>query len=327
MDNRLFLLATPGGDCYQQPVPLQEQNIGSAAQHRFWMSAARPSPHISFIIPVFNRLRLTKACLDSLRQTTDLSACEVIVIDDLSTDGTREHLAALPAPRFRVILNEAKHSYAANNNNAAAAASGEFLCLLNNDTVLSPGWLEALLHAFDRFPNAGLVGNVQRNPRTGRYDHMGVIFADDGSPVHFGWDFRFRPFRGYTRWRAVTAACCLIKRKVFLDAGGFDEQYVNGSEDVDLCLRLGQAGYQHYVANQSVIEHYVSSSEGRHAFTSQNTARLLQQWKSYVQETRTNRDRRLLALNYLLSHIAQPWRHRRRLWNSLVRLTTPQLRG
>ena len=291
------------------------------------MSAARAHPHISFIIPVFNGLRLTKACLDSLRQTTDLSAGEVIIVDDLSTDGTREYLAALPAPPFRIILNEAKHSYAANNNAAAAAASGEFLCLLNNDTVLSPGWLEALLRAFHRFPNAGLVGNVQRNPRTGCYDHMGIIFADDGTPLHFGWDFRFRPFRGYTRWRAVTAACCLIRRKVFLDAGGFDEQYINGGEDVDLCLRLGQGGYQHYVANQSVIDHYVSSSEGRHAFTPQNTERLLQQWKSRVQGTRTNHDRRLLALNYLLSHISEPWRYRRKLRKALFRLTLPQLTG
>ena len=308
-------------------MPLQEQNTVSAAHRRVPTSAARPHPRVSFLISVFNGLRLTKACVDSLCQTTDLSAHEVIIVDDSSTDGTRAYLAGLPAPPFRVILNNAKRSYAANNNAAAAVAGGEFLCLLNNDTVLSPGWLDALLRAFGRFPNAGLVGNAQRNSRTGRYDHMGTIFADDGTPIHFGWDFRFRPFRGYTRWRAVTAACCLVRRNVFLDAGGFDEQYINGGEDVDLCLRLGQRGYQHYVANQSVIDHHVSSSEGRHAFTPQNTARLLQQWRSHVQETRTNRDRRLLALNYLLSHISEPWRYRRKLRKALLRLTLPQLTG
>jgi GT2 family glycosyltransferase len=308
-------------------VPLQEQNSTPAARQGLRRGSRRLTPRVSFIIPVFNGLPLTKSCLDSLRQTVDLSEHEVIIVDDQSTDGTREYLAGLPEPPFRILANDRRRGYAANNNVAAGAARGELLCLLNNDTVLSPHWLEPMLRAFKRFPNAGVVGNVQRNPRTGRYDHMGVIFADDGTPLHFGWDFRSRPFRGYTRWRAVTAACCLVRRSVFLDAGGFDEQYINGGEDVDLCLRLGQKGYQHYVANQSVIDHYVSSSEGRHTFTPQNTERLLQQWKSRVQDTRTNRDRRLLALNYLLSHISEPWRYRHKLRKALFRLTLPQLTG
>jgi GT2 family glycosyltransferase len=291
------------------------------------MNDSALAPRITFIIPVFNRLDFTRACLDSLRQTVDLSRHEVIIVDDHSIDGTREYLAALADPPFRLITNDRRRGYAASNNAAAHAARGEFLCLLNNDTVLSPGWLEPMLRAFTRFPDAGFVGNVQRNPRTGRYDHMGVIFADDGTPVHFGYDFRFRPFWAYTRWRAVTAACCLVRRSVFLGAGGFDEQYINGCEYVDFCLRLGRAGYQHYVANQSVVDHHVSSSEGRHTFTPQNTLRLLQQWKSGVQETRTNRDRRLLALNYLLRHITRPWRYNaRRLRRSLIQLAKPRPR-
>jgi GT2 family glycosyltransferase len=305
-------------------VPLQEQNSAPALHNGLRGGSRDLTPHISFVIPVFNRLPLTKACLDSLRQTIELSAHEVIIVDDSSTDGTREYLASLPTPPFRILINDRRRGYAAANNLAADAATGELLCLLNNDTVLRPHWLEPMLRAFNRFPNAGVVGNVQRNPRTGRYDHMGFVFADDGTPLHFGWDFRFRPFRGYTRWRAVTAACCLVRRKVFIEAGGFDEQYINGGEDVDLCLRLGRAGYQHYVSNQSVIDHFVSSSDGRHAFTPQNTARLLQQWKASLQEARTNRDRRLLALNYLLSHISEPWRYRRKLRKALFRLILPQ---
>lgn len=308
-------------------MPLQAQSCISATSRSPDVSRVRATPGISFVIPVFNGWQLTRACLDSLRQTVDLSRHEVILVDDHSTDGTREYLAALAEPPFRIIANDHQRGYAASNNAAAAVARGELLCLLNNDTVLSPGWLEPMLRAFQRFPDAGFVGNVQRNPRTGRYDHLGVIFADDGTPLHFGCDFRSRPFRGYTRWRAVTAACCLVRRSVFLNAGGFDGQYINGSEDVDLCLRLGRAGYQHYVANQSVIDHHVSSSEGRHTFTPQNTTRLLQQWKSHVLETRTNRDRRLLALNYLLSHMSEPWRRRWKLWKAFLRLTFPQVTG
>jgi GT2 family glycosyltransferase len=280
-------------------------------------------PRISFIISVFNGLPFTCACLDSLRETVNLSEHEVIVVDDFSTDGTREYLAGLSDPPFRVILNEARRNYAVNNNIAAGVANGEFLCLLNNDVVLTPGWLDPMLRAFDQFPDAGVVGNVQRNPSTGRFDHMGFVFGDNGVPWHFGKNFPFRPYRGYAEWRAVTTACCLIKKSVFLEAGGFDEQYINGSEDVDLCLRLGRAGHRHYVANESTVFHHVSSSAGRHAYNEANEQRLLEQWQTDIQQSLTPRDRRLAAANYLLRFATQPWRYNiRRLGHALLSLVS-----
>jgi GT2 family glycosyltransferase len=285
------------------------------------MSQPRPNPRISFIIPVFDGLPLTRACLDSLRETVNLSEHEVIVIDDRSTDGTREYLVELPEPPFRFIRNETRRSYAASNNTAAAVATGEFLCLLNNDLILTPGWLAPMLRAFDQFPKAGIVGNIQRNLSTGRYDHMGFVFGDNGVPWHFGKNFPFRPYHDYTEWRAVTTACCLIKKSVFLEAGGFDEQYINGSEDVDLCLRLGRAGYHHYVANESIVFHHVSSSAGRHTFNEANEQRLLARWREEIQQSLTPRDRRLVAVNYLLRFATQPWRYNvRRLWHATLSL-------
>lgn len=278
---------------------------------------------ISFLIPVYNNLDYTQACIESLQRTVDIAPHEVIVVDDRSTDGTREHLARLPGPPFCIIRNDARRGYAASNNTAAAVASGELLCLLNNDLVLRPGWLTPMVRAFELFPNAGLIGNVQRNPRTGRYDHMGFVFDDSGRPWHFGKHFAFRPYRGYTEWRAVTAACCLVKKSVFLEVGGFDEQYINGSEDVDLCLRLGRAGFRHYVANESVVWHHVSSTEGRHEFNERNEQRLLGRWQAEIQRSLTPRDRRLAAANYLLRFAAQPWRYNgRRLWHTTLSLAS-----
>jgi GT2 family glycosyltransferase len=278
---------------------------------------------ISFLIPVHNGLDYTQACLESLQRTVDIADHEVIIVDDRSTDGTREFLAGLPQPPFRIIRNDARRGYAANNNAAAAVASGELLCLLNNDLVLQPGWLAPMVRVFELFPNAGMVGNVQRNPRTGRYDHMGFVFDDNGRPWHFGKHFSFRPYRGHTQWRAVTAACCLVKKSVFLDVGGFDEQYINGSEDVDLCLRLGRAGFRHYVANESIVSHHVSSSEGRHEFNERNEQRLLARWQTEIQRSLTPRDRRLAAANYLLRFAARPWRYNgRRLWRTTLSLAS-----
>ena len=261
-------------------------------------------PLISFIIPVHNCLALTRDCLKSLEQTVGDHRWEAIIVDDCSTDGTGEFLASLPT-RYRVLRNETRQSYSVSNNRAAALARGEFLGFLNNDILLTPGWLEPMLAAFERFPDAGFVGNVQRNPRTGRYEHMGMVFSNR-CHLCVGRHFPFKPFRGYTRWRAVAGACCLIRRAVFLQAGGFDETFVNGCEDMDLCLRLGQSGHQHYVANDSVIYHYVSSSEGRRDFEQRNKQRLLERWAESVRRSLTPRERLLYGINFVLRLLCRP---------------------
>src|ERR1051325_4186681 len=110
---------------------------------------------------------------------------------------------------------------------------------------------------------------------------------------------------------------------VVVEAGGFDEQYINGSEDVDLCLRLCRAGLRHYVANASIVWHHVSSSEGRHEFNEQNEQRLRARWQTEVQRSLTPRDRRLAAANYLLRFAEKPWRYNgRRLWHTTLSLAS-----
>jgi O-antigen biosynthesis protein len=271
----------------------------SVAQSKNVVDTPAREAEISFLIPMYNRLELTRACLRSLEETVDLEPHEIILINDASTDGTAEFLATLSAP-YRVIHNDRRSSYAIAMNRGVAIARGEMLCLLNNDLIFHPGWLPPMLRAFERFENAGVVGNVQSSPRTGRYDHMGVVFGPNGSPVHFGTDFAFRPFRGYTQWQAVTAACCLVKKSAFLAAGGFDEQFVNGFEDVDLCLKLGRMGLRHYVANGSVIEHHVSASEGRNQFEMENSRHFQERWREQMPCILTPRERRRFAANYLL---------------------------
>ena len=261
-------------------------------------------PLITFIIPVYNCLALTRECLKSLEQTVGDYRWEAIVVDDCSTDGTAEFLAALPSP-YRVLRNQTKLSYAASNNRAAAIARGEFLCLLNNDTVLTPGWLEPMLRAFQVYPRAGAIGNVQRNSRTGRYDHMGVVFSPTGLHKSFGKHFFFKPVRGYVEWRAVTTACCLVRKAVFDEAGGFDERFVYGCEDVDLCLRLGQAGYKHYVAAESVIHHRVSVSAPSD-WKRQNRELFRRQWGPIVGRALTPRERLLYGVNFVVRLLCWP---------------------
>ncbi len=262
---------------------------------------------VSIIIPLFNRLDLTRACLDSLQRTLRGWRYEIILIDDGSTDGTREFLRTLPPERFHVVLNDTGQGYAANNNAGARLARAPLLCLLNNDTVLLPGWLEPMTQLAARRRDVGLVGNVQREPVSGLIDHYGVVFSGEGQPIHAGKDAAAPPAEDYVEWPAVTAACCVVRRKVFQDLGGFDEQFRNGLEDVDFCLRAYAEGYRHFVANRSVIYHHVSASPGRKAHEMENFRRFSARWAERIAtDFRVQEPRR----RYLPARQRYSWRSR-----------------
>jgi len=240
---------------------------------------------LSFIVPLYNCLPLTQAMLASLRGTLPAGlAHEVILVDDASTDGTRDWLATLPAPG-RALLNDRNRGFAATCNRGAAASAGEILFFLNNDLVLTPRWLEPMLDVFARFPDAGLVGNVQRNHATGGIDHTGIYFNHQGKPAHA----TARPLLGrlfggpaVRQVDALTGACFAIRRADWQSLGGFDESFVNGSEDIDLCLRARAAGKRCYIALDSVVRHHISASAGRNLRNEQNTWRLVQRWREQI---------------------------------------------
>ncbi|MDB6168321.1 MAG: glycosyl transferase group 1 [Verrucomicrobia bacterium] len=234
---------------------------------------------VSFILPLYNQLELTQACLDSLRATVPAGlAHEIILVDDGSTDRTREMLRDLGPPHV-VLLNDRNRGFAAANNRAARVAQGEFLALLNNDLVLGRGWLDPMLAAFAAYPKAGVVGNIQLDAETGAVDHAGVVFRNGGYPVHYraGLD-EIRSLGAIAEFPAVTAACCLVRREWFLRQGGFDEGYRNGFEDTDLCLRARDDGFANLLATASVVRHHVSGSEGRSDHEFRNARRFLARW-------------------------------------------------
>ena len=240
-------------------------------------------PRVSVVIPLHNCLPLTQTMLASLKATMpeDVSH-EIIFIDDGSTDGTREWLATLNEPGIKVLLNERNLGYAAANNRAAAVAAGEFLALLNNDLILLPRWLEPMLSAHTALgAEAGLIGNVQLDVRSGAVDHAGLVIGVTGKPLHV----RSRPSL-LARWLhpvrpvpAVTGACMLVERELWQRLGGFDEGYVNGGEDIDLCFRARAEGRINVVALRSTIRHHVSASPGRKARDEENSYRLARRWQ------------------------------------------------
>ena len=283
---------------------------------------------ISIVTSLFNRLNVTRACLESLERTLRGWAYEVILIDDGSTDGTREFLRGLPDPPYRVILNESRRGFAANNNAGARLARGQLLCLLNNDTIVLPGWLEPMTRLARLVPDVACVGNVQREVIGGLIDHYGIFFDAHGIAKHAGKDAFTAPREPYLEWPAVTAACCVLRRDVFLKLGGFDEAFRNGYEDVDFCLRAHAQGFRHFVANRSTIYHHISASPGRKQHEEENLRLFQERWQTRLttdyQDARTVSAQREQGWRYLRKHRWHPWRFNVfRLGQALERVWSP----
>ncbi|MBL9189243.1 MAG: glycosyltransferase [Opitutaceae bacterium] len=279
------------------------------------------------VAPLYNCLPLTQAMFTSLRATLPAGLThEIIFVDDGSTDGTRAWLASLAHDTaIRVVLNERNLGYAAANNRGAAVARGALLALLNNDLVLQPRWLEPMLDAHHSLgERAGVVGNVQRDARTGAIDHAGLVLNARGKPVHLRtqpnyFSRRMNPVRLVS---AVTGACALVSRSLWHALGGFDEGYMNGGEDIDLCFRAAAAGRVNAVALHSVVRHHISASPGRKARDEENSHRLVRRWRAAI--TASDEARRSWCRDDLAATFLEPrseeWRHTLSVLAYLTRL-------
>ncbi|MDI6869877.1 MAG: glycosyltransferase [Bacillota bacterium] len=238
-------------------------------------------PLVSIIIPTYNKWEYTAKCLTKLAENTKGIPIEIIVVDNASTDGTRERLEQL-SQACRVHLNDTNLGFAKASNQGARMARGKYLLFLNNDTEPQPGWLAAMLKVVEADPSVAIVGSKLLFP-DGTVQHGGVAFlyaaAAPISPVHL--DYR-RPAieagNHFLELKAVTAACMLIRPEVFWQVGGFDEEYVNGYEDVDLCLKVWEAGGRIIYTPESVLIHHESVSDGRFLKTSENIELLHRRW-------------------------------------------------
>lgn len=230
-------------------------------------------PQISIIIPVFNAWQMTRNCLRSLASTTQGLDCEIILVDNGSTDITPRGAPFLGSQLFgqcfKYIRNEKNINYGPANNQAAKLAAGQFLLLLNNDTELLPGWHGPLLKDFHDFQNIGATGPLLLYPATEPFgrtvQHLGIAVSPDMWFKHLYEGIpETSPLAQKRRFfQAITGACLLLPRKLFLDMGMFDEKFVNGLEDVDLCARLKQKGFRCTVNPAARVIHHTSQSSGR----------------------------------------------------------------
>ncbi|HYC57192.1 MAG TPA: glycosyltransferase family 2 protein [Candidatus Binatia bacterium] len=218
-------------------------------------------PEVSVIVVTFGRAELTLECLHALRAQKGASF-ELIVVDNASSDRTGELLDRIDGAR--IVRNPANRYFAPAVNQAAAVAEGRHLLLLNNDAVLWPGSLAAMLAAMEESDRVGAVG-ARIVARSGRLQEAGSIVFCDGSAMGYGrgddpegGDYAFRRHVDY-----CSAACLLVRRSLFADIGGFDLRYLPAYyEDVDLCFAIAERGFVVLYEPAAAVTHaeFASSS-------------------------------------------------------------------
>lgn len=244
-------------------------------------------PLVSILIPTRDQLALLQRCVESVIEKTKYPAYEILIIDnDSQTPEARSYLAAIEAreaelgDRLRVVRQPGPFNFSAMNNAAVREARGDYLLLLNNDTAaLHDDWLDEMMGHAVR-PDVGIVGAKLLYP-DGKIQHAGVILGMRGPAEH---PFIGRPpeDRGYfgraqltQDLSAVTGACLLVRKSTFAQVGGLDEDKFKVSyNDIDLCLKVREAGLRIVFTPYALLMHEGSASQKGGTETKPDDAKL-----------------------------------------------------
>jgi GT2 family glycosyltransferase len=255
------------------------------------------NPLISIVIPNRNSAKELRVCLESVYEKSSYKNFEVVVVENGSDeeDIFRLYREYEKARGLKVARWAGPFNYSDVNNYGVSRCSGDVLLFLNNDTeAINPDWLERMLEHALR-PEVGAVGAKLYYPND-TVQHAGVVVGLGGIAGHSHKGFK-RTSAGYTNrlwmvqnYSAVTAACVMMRRNVFQEAGGFDPGYSLAYNDVDLCMKLVRRGYLIVWTPWAELYHYESMTRGiadtpdklRHFFAEMQLFRA--RWSEYVKK-------------------------------------------
>ncbi|MBT8070242.1 MAG: glycosyltransferase family 2 protein [Gammaproteobacteria bacterium] len=230
----------------------------------------KASPLVTLVIPTRNGVDLLRTCINSINEQTTYPNYDILIVDNGSDDEeTLDYLRELEEQgRATVRRDHRPFNFGALNNAAVNEAKGELVALVNNDIeVITPDWLDEMV-GMALQPEVGAVGAKLLYP-DGKIQHAGVVLGLGGVAGH-----AFKQFPGDTReyhnraqlaasYSAVTAACLVIRKKTYLDAGGFEEDNLTHAfNDVDFCMRVRQAGYTNVWTPHALLYHHESATRG-----------------------------------------------------------------
>jgi GT2 family glycosyltransferase/glycosyltransferase involved in cell wall biosynthesis/SAM-dependent methyltransferase len=246
---------------------------------------------VSIIVPVFNQWHYTRACLNSILQVCQSEGVtyEIILADDRSSDDTIR--AAELYPGLRVVKTSSNMGFLRNCNNAARSARGQYILLLNNDTIVLPGWLSSLYSTLEQNPASAIAGSKLLYP-DGNIQEAGAVLFSDGTAHNVGRGYsRDTPVFNIERETDYISGASILVRKGFWDrVGGFDERYKNAyCDDSDLAMTARSLGLRVVYQPASEVVHFEHGSYADQA-SSHNTELqrgniklLVQKWQDVFQ--------------------------------------------
>jgi GT2 family glycosyltransferase len=245
-------------------------------------------PLVSIIIPVHNNIKLTIECLLSIITYTKEIPYEIIIVDDASTDETEALLSKVK--NINYIRNSERKGFVHSCNSGAKMAKGEFIVFLNNDTQVTENWLPPLINTFVSHERTGVVSPKIIYPN-GRLQEAGCLINPDGSTKLIGlFDDPNLPRYNYIKEVDYSSAVCMvIKKELFDEIGGFDEDFSPGyCEDVDLCLKVRSRGFCILYNPNSVVVHHLSATYGKidpsykFSLVISNQQKLCEKWQKEI---------------------------------------------
>ena len=241
---------------------------------------------VVIITPVYNKVEYTRQLISSLQNTDSGVEYKLVIVDNASKDGTKdflipENFKGLEAPI--AITNKKNKGFSIANNQGVDYVKSlgvPYYCFLNNDTIVTDGWLKEMVDCMERHAKAVIIGAKLIHPGTGRIQHAGVVELNGHRPshIHFGQDQSYPPANKEKQYPAVTGACMLVKSSFYDSVGGFDEAYWCGWEDIDLCKKAIKLGYEVWYTPKARVYHYEGSTEGRMLMEDANFTLYTHRW-------------------------------------------------